>query len=104
MTGGGRERGFEDDGRPSRESQPSAGQNIDPAKYNLQMGDYAALKLRGLPFTSRPEDISSFFKDYDIHPDSIKIGRNQDNTKTGEGSLLFKDEEECKRAFREKQG
>jgi hypothetical protein len=49
---------------------------VDPAKYNLKPSDYAALKLRGLPFTSRPEDISSFFKDYKIHPDSIKIGRN----------------------------
>jgi RNA recognition motif-containing protein len=66
------------------------------------MTDYAALRLRGLPFTCKPEDVITFFKDYDIYQDSVKIGRNQDFTKTGEGTILFKDEPECKRAFREK--
>ncbi len=56
------------------------------------MSDYAALRLRGLPFSAKHEDISTFFKDYDIYPESVKIGRNQDNTKTGEGAVLFKDE------------
>jgi hypothetical protein len=66
------------------------------------MNDYAALRMRGLPYTARVEDIITFFKDYEIHQESVKIGRNQDNTRTGEGSILFKDEQECKRAFREK--
>ena len=77
---------------------------VKPLYKNLEMTDYAALRLRGLPFTSKPEDIITFFKDYDFYQDSVKIGRNLDFTKTGEGSLLFKDEQECKRAFREKQG
>lgn len=63
------------------------------------MNDYAALRLRGLPFVIKPEDILTFFKDYDIYHDSVKIGKNQDNTRTGEGTVLFKDEQECKRAF-----
>lgn len=63
------------------------------------MNDYAALRMRGVPFSSRSEDIITFFKDYDAHHDSIKIGRNSDNTRTGEAALLFKDESECKRAF-----
>jgi RNA recognition motif-containing protein len=62
------------------------------------------MRLRGIPFSSRPEDISSFFKDYEIFLESIKIGRNQDNTRTGEGAVLFKDEAECKRAFQQRQG
>ena len=70
----------------------------------VQLTDYAALKLRGIPFSSRKEDIGTFFKDFDIYQDSIKIGRNVDNSKTGEGSVLFKDEAECKRAFEQKQG
>lgn len=74
-------------------------------KYShIKLDDYAALKLRGLPFTSKPEDLNSFFKDYDFYPESIKIGKNIDGTKTGEGAVLFKDEPECKRAYREKQG
>lgn len=66
--------------------------------------DYAALRLRGLPFSLKPEDISTFFKDFDIYLESVKIGRNQDNTRTGEGAVLFKSEQECKRAFLGKQG
>ena len=63
------------------------------------MMDYAALRLRGLPFSAKHEDIITFFQEYDIYSDSVKIGRNADNTKTGEGAILFKDESECKRAF-----
>jgi hypothetical protein len=29
----------------------------------------------------------------------IKIGKNVDGTKTGEGAILFDNEEECKRAY-----
>lgn len=68
------------------------------------MMDYVAMKLRGLPFTVKTEDIVTFFNDYQFKHDSIKIGRNGDNTKTGEGAILFKDEPECKRAFEQKQG
>ncbi len=50
------------------------------------------MRLRGLPFSAKQEDIITFFKDYDVYYDSIKIGRNQDNTKTGEGAILFKSE------------
>ena len=68
------------------------------------MTDYASLKMRGLPFHVKNEDIMFFFADYSFIPDSIKIGKNSDNSKTGEGAILFKDENECKKAFTEKQG
>ena len=45
-----------------------------------------------------------FFNDYSYIQNSIKIGKNVDNTKTGEGALLFQDADECKRAYLEKQG
>jgi heterogeneous nuclear ribonucleoprotein F/H len=61
--------------------------------------DYAALRLKGLPYSVRKEEIMTFFKEYDFFKDSIKIGRNSDGTKTGEGAVLFKNEPECKRAF-----
>jgi RNA recognition motif-containing protein len=70
----------------------------------VQLNDYAALRMRGLPFSSKPEDIITFFKDYDAYHDSVKIGKNSDNTKTGEAAILFKDENEAKRAFQQKQG
>lgn len=65
---------------------------------------YQALKLRGLPFSIRREDLSSFFKGYGYLEDEIKIGKNSDGTKTGEGAVLFESESECKKAFLNKQG
>ena len=60
--------------------------------------------MRGLPFHVKNEDIMFFFADYKFIPDSIKIGKNQENVKTGEGAILFQDEGESKKAFNEKQG
>ena len=54
--------------------------------------------MRGLPFKLRIEELIEFFNSFDIYPESIKIGRNQDNTLTGEGAILFKTEQECLRA------
>jgi len=70
----------------------------------VQPTDYAALRMRGLPFSVKNEDIMFFFNDYKYFPDSIKIGKTSEGGKTGEGALLFNDEEECKKAFLEKQG
>lgn len=60
--------------------------------------------MRGIPFSAKTEDLIYFFKGYDMFEDSVKIGRNSDNTKTGEAAVLFKTEAECKRAFQQKQG
>ena len=61
------------------------------------------MKLRGLPFNIKQSDIQIFFKSFDFY-EEIKIGKNSDNTKTGEGAILFKSEDECKKAFLNKQG
>ena len=58
----------------------------------MDLNEYSALKMRGLPYSVKNEDIITFFKDYDLFLDSIKIGKNSDNTKTGEGAVLFKNE------------
>ncbi len=63
------------------------------------MTDYAGMRLRGLPFNLKNEDILTFFREYEVWPESVKIGRNQDNSRTGEGAVLFKSEQECKKAF-----
>lgn len=68
----------------------------------MKTTDYAGLKLRGMPFSVKKEDILFFFSDYKFYPESIKIGRDEDNNKTGEGAILFKDEEQCKKAYEEK--
>ena len=70
----------------------------------MKLNDFAGIKMRGLPFHVKNEDIMFFFADYKFIPDSIKIGKNQENVKTGEGAILFQDEGESKKAFNEKQG
>lgn len=70
----------------------------------MALTDYTGLRLRGLPFSSKKEDVTFFFSDYSIIPESVKIGRTPDNLKTGEAACLFKDEIECKKAFNERQG
>jgi hypothetical protein len=64
--------------------------------------EYAGIRLRGLPFQAKREDVMFFFSGYNFFTDSIKIGRHADGSKTGEGALLFKSEDESKKAFNEK--
>ena len=59
---------------------------------------YLGIRLRGLPFNVKTVDIQNFFNGYEIH-DEVKIGKNSDGSKTGEGAVLFKNEDDCKRAF-----
>ena len=68
----------------------------------VALTDYAGLRMRGLPFSAKKEDVMFFFSDYRFFPESIKMGRDADNTKTGEAAVLLKDEPECKKAFTEK--
>ena len=70
----------------------------------VEQGEYVALKLRGLPFSAKKEDIATFFRDFELVADGIKLGRNSDNSLTGEGAVLFKDEAECKQALKQLQG
>ena len=68
------------------------------------LNDYLGLRLRGLPFTIRRDDINSFFTNYNYVKDSVKLGRSQDGMLTGEGAILFPSEDECKIAFQQRNG
>ncbi len=50
------------------------------------------LKLRGLPFSAKENDILMFFKDYNVLPGCVKLGETEEKMKTGEGAALFSDE------------
>ncbi|CDW73355.1 UNKNOWN [Stylonychia lemnae] len=76
--------------------------NIDLSQFN--MNEYLGLKLRGLPFQIRQQDIEFFFKEFELIKESVKIGRNFDGQRTGEAAVLFQSESESKRAFQVKQG
>ena len=60
--------------------------------------------LRGVPFNSTFEDVFSFFKDYEFVPKSLKLGVKPDRRRDGYACMLFKTEEECSRAYSERQG
>lgn len=69
-------------------------------KHDVDAG--IALKLRGLPYQVTLDDIKTFFSSYNVQESSIKVGLQPDGRKTGEGAVLFKTEEDCKSAFKEK--
>lgn len=56
------------------------------------------VKIRGLNYTARYEEVSEFFKDYKIVPQSVVLGVNFEGRKNGFGAILFEDENEAKNA------
>ena len=62
------------------------------------------VRMRGLPFTIKKEDILMFFAGYEVVPDSVIIGELGNGKRTGEGVILFKSETEASRAVAEKNG
>jgi heterogeneous nuclear ribonucleoprotein F/H len=62
------------------------------------------VRMRGLPFSVKKEDVLMFYNGYDIVPDSVIIGEMSNGKKTGEGVILFKSEDEASRAVLDKNG
>ena len=62
------------------------------------------VRMRGLPYTIKKEEVLAFFAGYDVVPDSVIIGEMGNGKKTGEGVILFKSEEEAQRAVNDKNG
>lgn len=53
--------------------------------------DMVAVKLRGLPFLIRYEEITDFFRDHRHIEKSAIMGIGADGRKNGYGSILFED-------------
>ncbi|CDJ42621.1 RRM domain-containing protein, putative [Eimeria tenella] len=62
------------------------------------------LRVRGLPFGARKEDLLEFFKGYKLAPseDSILMILTKDKKPSGEAFVFFADAQEALRAQREK--
>ena len=73
-------------------------------KFAFKNTDKVCIVMRGIPFNSNEEEISKFFDTYKYIPDTIKFGIDENKRRTGFASLLFKNEEETAKAFKEKQG
>ena len=60
--------------------------------------DQVAVKIRGLPYQTRYEEISDFFGDYQYIERSVILGLNNEGRKNGFGAILFENEDEAQSA------
>jgi RNA recognition motif-containing protein len=56
------------------------------------------VKIRGLNYNVRYEEIHEFFKDFKIVDQSVVLGLNREGRKNGFGAILFDNEEEANKA------
>jgi RNA recognition motif-containing protein len=63
-----------------------------------------ALKIRGLPYQVRYEEVSEFFKNFNYTEKSVVLGLGHDGRKNGFGAILFESESEAKSAMTDLQG
>lgn len=90
---GGRGRGGYGGGfnRPSPSNQP-----LIDAKYADE--EKISVKIRGLPYQIRFEEISDFFQDFKFIQRSVVLGTNTDGRKNGFGAILFDTEADAEDA------
>ena len=62
------------------------------------------MKVRGLEFKARYEDVNNFFRDYDYIEKSVVFGENKEGRKSGFGAILFESEKDAKVAINELNG
>jgi len=60
--------------------------------------DKVAVKIRGLPYQTRYEEVADFFQDYKFIQRSVILGLNNEGRKNGFGSILFENQEEAEAA------
>lgn len=63
-----------------------------------------AVKIRGLPYQVRYEEIADFFRDHRYIEKSAILGVGSDGRKNGFGSILFEDQETAQVAAKELDG
>lgn len=66
--------------------------------------DKVAVKIRGLPYQVRYEEIADFFRDHRYIEKSAILGVGADGRKNGFGSILFEDQETASLAAKELDG
>lgn len=66
--------------------------------------DRVAVKIRGLPYQVRYDEISNFFGEFRYVEKSVVLGLNSDGRKNGFGAILFETEDEAKAAMEKMNG
>ena len=59
------------------------------------------MKIRGMPYSTRYEEIADFFKDFQFIEKSAILGVDSQGRKNGFGAILFDNHEEAKSAAKE---
>lgn len=59
------------------------------------------VKIRGLPYSCRYEEINDFFGDYKTVFQSVVFGLNREGRKNGFGAIVFETDEEASAAAKE---
>lgn len=90
---GGRGRGGADGqqaGHHNFQQRPPPG-NVPYLTSRFKEDDQVAVKIRGLPYQVRYEEIADFFRDFRYIEKSAILGVGGDGRKNGFGSILFED-------------
>jgi len=67
----------------------------EPKEYGFELDQQVAVKIRGMPYQTRYEEVSDFFREYKFINQSVVLGLNHEGRKNGFGAILFDNEEEA---------
>ena len=62
--------------------------------------DSVAVKIRGMPYRTNPDEVTDFFKDHKHVDNSVIFGKNSDGRNNGFGTLLFENEDAANAAIK----
>jgi len=66
--------------------------------YGFQADELVVVKVRGLPYSIRYEEVADFFKDFKYIEQSVVLGLNYEGRKNGFGAILFHTADEASKA------
>jgi heterogeneous nuclear ribonucleoprotein F/H len=87
-----------------QEALPAEWETAQQSQRVFSKDEKILVRMRGLPFNVRKDEVLMFFQDYQVMPDSVIIGEMSNGKKTGEGVIIFKNESEATRAVADKNG
>ena len=70
----------------------------EPKEYGFNAEEQVAVKIRGMPYQTRYEEVADFFKGHNYIEQSCVLGLNQEGRKNGFGAMLFKTEADAAEA------
>jgi len=95
----GGDRGGDRGDTPHYQKPPST--NIPYETNRFKDKDRVAIKIRGMPYSTRYEEIAEFFKEYQFIEKSALLGVDKQGRKNGFGAILLDNPEQAKEAAQE---